>query len=83
MSAETKTALDEAIQAHVADEMDGTLVTNYVLQTRGTAMSGDHEGSQSYFRALSDRQPLDTTLGLLRYATIYLENYIVSPESDA
>lgn len=62
MSAETKAALDDAIAAHVADEMDAAL-TGYVLHASSIQLDGER-GRTCYLAEYADSQPFHVTLGL-------------------
>lgn len=70
MSADTKAALDRAIEAHAHDELDEAVVTGYVLQI--TAMnSGDFDlGQTRYLRVVPEGQNAHTTLGIIEYAHV-------------
>ena len=85
MSAETKRAMDDAIAAHIADELDGAVLTGYVLQAMGTSMR-DLEydgGSTSYLRSYAENQEPMTHLGLSHYLQAGVESDIFNaPERD-
>jgi hypothetical protein len=68
MSEATKAALDAALAEHIADELDGALVTGYVCQV--TAMTGaDFDAEQTqYLRMVPDHQSAHVTLGIIDYA---------------
>lgn len=68
MSADTKAALDAALAAHFADELDGAIVTAYVTQAAAmTSFDFDAERTQ-YFRTCAEGQSAHVTLGILDYA---------------
>lgn len=64
MSEATKTALDDALAAHVADECDGSLVSGYVLQACYFNGGTVERGTTGYFREFSDDIPFHSSLGL-------------------
>lgn len=66
MSAETKTALDRALQAHVADECGGDeLVTAYVIACATTSFSDPgEENRHSYYMDCPNNQPPHVSRGL-------------------
>lgn len=68
MSAETKAALDAAIQAHYGDLTDGGFVSAYVLQIVGATMEDYETGNYRYLRTVSSHQAPHVTSGLLNYA---------------
>lgn len=66
MSAETKQALDDAIQAHILDECDNRLVHSYLL-----TVCSEHvliTGSNNYFQEMSNGLPFHEALGLAHYS---------------
>lgn len=74
MSAETRAALDAAIEAHLTDVTQG-IVTEWVLYAAAIAPDcDDHE--RWYHRVLPNGQPTHATLGLLNKATIEMEEGI-------
>jgi hypothetical protein len=73
MSDATKTAMDEAIAAHFADEMDGALVHCYLLQIGGESMDDMTNNQWSALRATAEGQSFITTIGLCAYVTRNLE----------
>lgn len=72
MSDLTKQVMDDAIAAHYADEMDGAIVSAYVLQIVGGTLENYDEGEQSYFRCIAEGQPFLSTLGLAHYMQLRL-----------
>jgi hypothetical protein len=64
MSAATKAALDAAIEAHVADEMDGAMVSAYVLNTVSQRIESLDRNSSSYYAEFSDNQDHHVGIGL-------------------
>lgn len=67
MSDQTKQAMDEAIAAHYADEMNDAIVSAYVLQVVGGSIEDYDHGQQSYFRCIQEGQAFLSTLGLAHY----------------
>lgn len=65
MSAETQRALEEAFAAHVADELDGAMLVNFV-GIAAAVKPADSVTVTHYLRAASD-QPLHVSLGLSEY----------------
>lgn len=72
MSAATKSALEEAIASHFADEQEGAIVTGYVLQVEGQGfLAGDDEVTR-LSREVPAGQSLPLTLGLIDIARVRL-----------
>jgi hypothetical protein len=72
MSAETKEKLEAAIQAHLADEFDGSvMLTGYIMQAGGSTAAS--EKSPLIYCAM-DSQSGVTTMGLLAYANYNAES---------
>lgn len=64
MSAETKAALDAALEAHLRDETEGgALVTAYVVYA-AFVNTEIEEGKTGYKCIIADGQPYHSTLGL-------------------
>lgn len=68
MSDTTKTALDAAIAAHVADEYDGDMVTAWVVITETTTLEMLDSGDGSMVIETRDMQSSYLTTGLLHTA---------------
>ncbi|UOR02084.1 hypothetical protein MUN77_01750 [Leucobacter allii] len=81
MSDATKTALDEALAAHVADECEGAIVTGYVLQVQYTDMDLINDQMTGYLRIVGENQNFTTTLGLAHYMSGQL-NASMLPRGD-
>lgn len=80
MSDQTKATLDDAIQAHFADEAPGGIVAGYMLQIVGGSID-DYDAEQSqWIRVLAENQQLVTTLGLAHYASRLLDQIITTEE---
>lgn len=63
MSAKTKTALDEAIRAHILDEYDAPrIVTDYAVLCANQGLDADTTG---YFYTCSPGMPPHTLTGLV------------------
>lgn len=64
MSDATLRAIDDAIQAHLADESDGHIATGWVAYVAAESMS---DGSKSFYQSLvHESQPYHSTLGLVQ-----------------
>lgn len=74
MSAETRAALEAAIDAHITDETKG-MVTEWVLYAAAIAPDC-HDGERWYSKELPPNQPTHATLGLLHKATIETEEAV-------
>lgn len=70
MSAETKAALDAAIAAHLADEVDGAIVTGYVGMVQYATAEMMGEDLTGYQRLTAEGQGFTTSLGLSRYLAL-------------
>lgn len=68
MSAETKTALEAALAAHIADVTEGDIVTDWTLISATTSMEEIGTGKTSYWCEGNEGQPIHVTVGLLQYA---------------
>lgn len=68
MSEQTKTALDAAIAAHVADEYEGDMVTAWVCVTETTTLDILNEGGGTMVIETRDMQSNYLTTGLLHTA---------------
>jgi hypothetical protein len=65
MSAETKAALEAAIEAHVADECDGDLAGAWVLVTETTTLAEMDEDDSVFYITTRNNQSRFLTDGLL------------------
>lgn len=63
MSAETKAAIEAALQAHVDDERTGFLVSAYTLTCHLATLEDDRS---HYLYLTPARQPYHSTLGLMQ-----------------
>lgn len=72
MSAATKQALEQAIQAHFSD-MCGAMVDSFVLQIHGSTIEDIGTGRWTALREVYGDQPVITTLGLVSYAKLSIE----------
>jgi hypothetical protein len=74
MSADTQRALDEAIAAHLLDEMTAPMVSGYVLLVAGQNFDDlgaeDEDGQHRYLFAVPEGQSSFATLGLARMLTL-------------
>lgn len=80
MSEATKTALDSAIAAHIADECEGTL-TGYVMQAQYQDIEMMTNGETGFLRVVAEHQAFITTLGLARYMNTRLDTMIAADET--
>lgn len=80
MTDDTKTALEEAIQAHFAAEYEGAMVTGYVIQMFGSTADDIEEASIRTLREVPETQNIVTTLGLVRFAARTVESQLFNPE---
>lgn len=71
MSAETKTALDEALARHYADEFPGSYLTNWITVCYGE----NPDGTAGYLRSWAHAQPGHVTAGLIDYAATRQKNH--------
>jgi hypothetical protein len=76
MSDQTKKAMDEAIEAHIADisEEHVRVVTGYALVVKSIDLA-DVARMSTYNRFTPDDQSFDTTIGLHHSAILALESY--------
>lgn len=77
LSAETKAALEAALQAHVNDIRDGYLVGGYALEAHLVKFEDD--GRHHYLFISPDRQAYHSTLGLLQTA---MDDFTVPDDGD-
>lgn len=78
MSEGTKTALDNAIAAHIADLHDG-LVTGYIMQISYFSTATEDHGTSGYYVEVADNQAFHVGLGLsnmlkFHYESLYYED---------
>lgn len=64
MSADTKTTLDAAIAAHISDEVDGAIITGYILHAAYLNVDTDERGTTGYFAEFAENQPFHVGYGL-------------------
>lgn len=81
MSDATKAALEAALQAHVADEMDDGFVSGYVTKIHVVRMSGN-DGSSHYLFVKPDQQAYHETYGLLMTASDDFVNSSIEGDDD-
>lgn len=74
MSAETKAAMELAIEAHIADEhQDASMIlTAYILQAMGSGI-GDNRNALSF--CTDSTGSAVVSLGLLAYAQVNIEGF--------
>ena len=68
MSQSTKTTLDAAIAAHIADLTEGNILTDWGLVIASTSMDDIGTGTTVYLFESNDGQPPHVSYGLLSYA---------------
>lgn len=69
MSADTKQALESALAAHLADETDGEIITDWALVAACTRMEDIGSAITRYWCEGNTNQPVHGTIGLLRYGS--------------
>jgi hypothetical protein len=74
LSTDTKTALDAAIHAHLADECEGAIVIGYVFHAAYINPELDGLEAHGYFAEFAEGQPTHVTLGLAMMQKRYIEN---------
>ncbi|MGK0740408.1 hypothetical protein ACSHWG_00765 [Leucobacter sp. Z1108] len=67
MSEQSKSALDAAIAAHVADESGSSMVTGYVLCVAHQGIEDMDAGRTRYLGGFADNQAYHSALGLAGY----------------
>lgn len=82
MSEATKEALDQALQAHIADEGEGHLVTGYALIAVGINHDNLTRESNNYFTEFADGQPYHSSVGLATYLIDVLRDGRFDEEDD-
>lgn len=78
MSAETKAALEAALAAHIADQADGDIVTDWALIAAISSLDDLGTGRTRYFIEAITNQPVHVTAGLFRYAG----EHVIWPDED-
>ena len=68
MSEQTKTALDDAIRAHISDEYDGALTSSWVAIAEYVPLDGDDEYTH-VVDVVRPGQSSMTTIGLTYFVT--------------
>ena len=65
MSAETRAAMERAIETHITAEVEASaIVTGFVLHAAYISTDTDSRGSTGYFREWAEGQPYHVGLGL-------------------
>lgn len=67
MSYETKSALEAALEAHFADEMEDGVLTGYIWIGVGVTNDQISEGGSAYLWDTPDNQPPHASMGLVSY----------------
>lgn len=71
MSDATKEALETALTAHLQDETDGKMPTDWLLVAACTSLEKIGTGTMSYFVEGNTGQPIHVTLGLSAYVAAH------------
>ncbi|MFN4000879.1 hypothetical protein [Microcella sp.] len=69
MSDKTKAALEAALSAHIADQTDGDIVTDWALVAATSSIESIGTGRTAYFIEANTNQPVHVMAGLFRYAS--------------
>jgi hypothetical protein len=77
MSDITKAALEDALAAHIADEREGFMVGDYVLETH--IISIEEDAGRSFYHFMHSTQPYHSIVGLLETA---LSDYVDGANSS-
>lgn len=80
MSDATKKVLDEAIEAHLTDEIGPAVMTGYVCQI--AAIKPEDSEQFTHFLRVTADQPLHVTLGLAHYLTARITANVTNDEED-
>jgi hypothetical protein len=68
VSDDTKTALEAALTAHIADECDGRIVTDWAMVVANTGIDAIGTGETYYYLEANSNQPPHVSEGLLSRA---------------
>jgi hypothetical protein len=79
MSRDTRTALEDAIRAHIADETDGAYLTDWVLTTAAVL---DDDPNAHVYTTETSHSAVHVRLGLVRYAAIMADRLVPPDEDD-
>lgn len=71
MSAETKAAVEVALAAHLADQMDSEVMTGYWVVLCGVKLEGRSDMT-GYYHMGPDSQPFHTSMGLIEMTRSFL-----------
>ena len=83
MSAQTKAALDEALAAHLADEVDGGgIVTGYVLLASSANSEQLKNKLTAYLFEAAELQPFHVGLGLAHRLVLMLDREAFGDERE-
>jgi hypothetical protein len=69
VSTQTKTALEDALATHIADETDGDILTDWAMVCATTTLDSIGTGRTGYWIEGNPGQPVHVMVGLLRYGT--------------
>lgn len=82
MSDETRRVIDDAIQAHVSDAQDGSVLRSWFLIAASTAPE-DFGTSKTWYHFLApEEQPPHESMGLITYAATQGEPMIPEDSDD-
>lgn len=82
MSSATKSALDEAVAAHIHDVTEGGIVTGYVMQTSYFSTSTEESGSTGYYVEVADDQSFHIGLGLSQMLRFHYDSLFYGNDDD-
>lgn len=68
MSVESKSLLEAALAAHIADVTEGNILTDYCIIAASSSMDDIGTGSTEYFFEANEGQPPHVSYGLITYA---------------
>lgn len=74
MSEATRTAMEAAIAAHIADESESCILTGYVLAAAGQNADNFDRGSTNYFYELMPGQQFHSGVGLTHMLAEYMQS---------
>ena len=83
MSQDTKQAMERAIEAHLADERDGAILTGYVLSAKGRSIDNLDSNTTRYMQSFHEGAEFDAVFGLLRFAQVSLEEDLLAQTRDS
>lgn len=81
MSVETKSALDEAVAAHLSSECEGAILAGYVIQCAGQSLERLEAQQTSMLWGCMEAQPVYISLGLARALTLNVDGHHTDSEA--